>query len=230
MPVPGLGPGPGGPTPRTRGAPPRFCCSAPWRGSNPANTGRSAPQLATAWAPGVQPREHGALRAAFSLASCAGGPTPRTRGARGHRRREYRRFRSNPANTGRSDADPARRLRERVQPREHGALEQVLGYARMGLGPTPRTRGALRGVESHRRGLRSNPANTGRSAPSASGDHQTRVQPREHGALSPRKTAAARASGPTPRTRGAPSGSMSLVAAARSNPANTGRSVDPLGN
>ncbi len=172
-----------GPTPRTRGARgPDPWRAAPW-GSNPANTGRSAQANGVRADAEVQPREHGALGAAADVSGDDAGPTPRTRGAQNSPQSLRKCRRSNPANTGRSAGVAGSASGAQVQPREHGALIELIKASVTPGGPTPRTRGALWTRWAIDEVSRSNPANTGRSPWWRSRQQPARVQPREHGAL-----------------------------------------------
>ncbi len=91
-------------------------------------------------------------------------------------------------------------------------------------GPTPRTRGAPADAQQQVLVARSNPANTGRSTPTANPAAADRVQPREHGALGWCRPPKLILRGPTPRTRGAPAAAGCRPDGCGSNPANTGRS------
>ena len=169
------------------------------------------------------PREYGENAALFMRMIMTKGPSPRIRGECDAVVPCLTNDGTIPANTGRILATGIVVAHVRDHPREYGENPRYPLTWTAGVGPSPRIRGELPGINSFACGIRTIPANTGRIQAEQRLNDLRRDHPREYGEnvrvsdhFLPQK-------GPSPRIRGEYEVFICVVTFHGTIPANTGR-------
>ena len=197
-----LGPRLKGPSPRARGSPQVRRCEHDAVGSIPACAGEPRPVCAAIPPPKVHPRVRGGANVEINMEIRRGGPSPRARGSRHHRRARHARMGSIPACAGEPPSGTSSPWTSRVHPRVRGGAAAYVGNSASYLGPSPRARGS--------RGRHHGPVVGLRSIPACAGEpHRTHrpaapcwVHPRVRGGAVRVRALGVGLDGPSPRARG----------------------------
>ncbi len=201
----------GGPSPRARGARPSHPEGGPVSGTIPACAGSTS-----SWSSGsAWPRDHPRVRGEHSASPASSpssvGPSPRARGAPKKKSVSTPVTGTIPACAGSTAASARPRCVPGDHPRVRGEHRGHRSSMHPPKGPSPRARGARRpGLRVRRRGG-TIPACAGstpraRTVGTGSGDH-----PRVRGEHWMPRTGPSRASGPSPRARGAPCSTWAFI-------------------
>ena len=191
-----------GPSPRVRGKRGNFDRYETLYGSIPARAGetpRRARRRTPTW---VHPRACGGNVRRNASGSRLGGPSPRVRGKHSCPGGSGSLRRSIPARAGETVSFFSPHPSHRVHPRACGGNLNNIGVGEQYLGPSPRVRGKLHGLEGSLEGCGSIPARAGETRSGLFRSSPHRVHPRACGGNVRFKAAVGAQGGPSPRVRG----------------------------
>ena len=180
-----VGPPNQGSPPRVRGAPAAPSSSTPPPRITPARTGSTAISSLVAMATADHPRAYGEHGGVALFHDTRIGSPPRVRGARpvGYLVRGGRRI--TPARTGSTVSMPMGASTWTDHPRAYGEHTDILKEGQFADGSPPRVRGARRGVQVDRPGVRITPRVRGALSIGGQSVTATRITPARTGSTSP---------------------------------------------
>ncbi len=214
-----------GPSPLTRGSPPRLAAHHAGRGSIPAHAGQPGTSAAAFLARRVHPRSRGAAIEQVLRRPRRWGPSPLTRGSPVSLAGRGGDQGSIPAHAGQPAGLHRRAGPARVHPRSRGAAVSSATQVAADQGPSPLTRGSqdLTGEFARARG--SIPAHAGQPWTGPTKFVHRPVHPRSRGAAQPAAPDGGSYTGPSPLTRGSLSADSPAHGSGGSIPAHAGQPV-----
>ena len=216
-----------GPSPLTRGSRPRVHRANRRMGSIPAHAGQPESGESDSSDKTVHPRSRGAAAASAAPSICVMGPSPLTRGSRRRVAVTKQPTRSIPAHAGQPRASGSASTPPRVHPRSRGAAREEPTIRLRPKGPSPLTRGSLRGEPKAPSRGRSIPAHAGQPRTLRCALWPPGVHPRSRGAAGEALMSFAAATGPSPLTRGSHARARRHPHQPGSIPAHAGQPVLP---